>query len=493
MAVFYKNTCCYVALLTMLLSAASPAFAQQGKGISLQELTDAAKKHLPVIAQKQALVNSANAQTRFVRNSFLPSATVMDELAVSTDNSLPGSYLAYGIIPSTSSGVTASNNYQPASGNIGILYSQYDLADFGYKKAAIHNAEAGTNVSKADLAQQQYQLAWQTGQLYFELMKNLYQLEVDRQNVQRYTDIYKVIQAVTLSGIKPGADSSLALAELSKTRILYNQTAGRVQQLQQQLSYLTGFPAADITMDTTGINGKGREELKINEAGNKLSKLQVPPLGPKDSLGSGGGGMDGGMDSSNPLMDYYQQQKQLLLSTETLVKKSYLPRIILMGTAWGRGSSIDYTGDYKGLQTGLGYQRLNYLAGVTLEYDLFNPLHKRDKLAVTHYETIASDAALNQQKQSLLKISNNADAAINTAFKNLQEVPIQINASHDTYNQKVAQYKAGIINLIDLTNASFVLYRAQTDYVQTLSDWFMANLDKAAANGSLDNFIQTVK
>jgi hypothetical protein len=45
---------------------------------------------------------------------------------------------------------------------------------------------------------------------------------------------------------------------------------------------------------------------------------------------------------------------------------------------------------------------------------------------------------------------------------------------------------------VDLTNASFVLYRSQSDYVQTLSDWLLANLDSAASAGNLDLFIQAV-
>jgi outer membrane protein TolC len=166
---------------------------------------------------------------------------------------------------------------------------------------------------------------------------------------------------------------------------------------------------------------------------------------------------------------------------------------MLTGIVWGRGSSIDYNSNYKSLADGLGYQRLNYMAGVTIAYDLLSPLHKRDKLAVSHYQTVAGAEAYNQQKAWLLNVNNSAEVATNTAWQNLQELPVQIKAALDGYSQKTAQYRAGIINLVDFTNASFVLYRAQTDYVQTLSDWFMANLDKAAATGNLNLFIQSVK
>ena len=70
---------------------------------------------------------------------------------------------------------------------------------------------------------------------------------------------------------------------------------------------------------------------------------------------------------------------------------------------------------------------------------------------------------------------------------------IQIQAANDAFNQKTAQYRAGIITVVDLTNASYVLYRSQSEYVQTVSDWLLSNLDKAAANGNLDLFIQSIK
>jgi hypothetical protein len=38
-----------------------------------------------------------------------------------------------------------------------------------------------------------------------------------------------------------------------------------------------------------------------------------------------------------------------------------------------------------------------------------------------------------------------------------------------------------------------VLYSAQTNYAETITDWYNANLDKAASTGNLDQFIQTLK
>ena len=100
---------------------------------------------------------------------------------------------------------------------------------------------------------------------------------------------------------------------------------------------------------------------------------------------------------------------------------------------------------------------------------------------------------MQQQKLALNSSALQAENALQTTKANLQELPVQLQSAQATFAQKTAQYKAGLISLIDLTNASFVLYRSQTDYIETLTDWYLAQLDKAAATGNLTQFIQTIK
>ena len=103
------------------------------------------------------------------------------------------------------------------------------------------------------------------------------------------------------------------------------------------------------------------------------------------------------------------------------------------------------------------------------------------------------DRLLDQEKLYLENASLQAANDIRTSENNLAELPNQVNAATDVLNQKVAQYKAGLINLIDLTNAAFVLYRSKTDYIETQSNWYKARLDQAAAMGKLDEFINNLK
>jgi outer membrane protein TolC len=438
----------------------------QSKKYSLKDYVDSAQRHLPVLLQKQALVEAARAGVTDARHAFLPTSYIGDEVTAGTDNSIPGSYISFGIIPSSSSGVRSSNLYQAAIGNIGFFYNQFELLDFGLKKATIRNAQAYVSLTQADRDREAYLIKWQVAKLYLDILKSQFQLAIDQQNVGRYDTLFTVIRAVTESGIKPGADSSLAKAELSKARTTYNQTLGVIRQQQQQLSYLSGISVEDVAVDTAS------------------TRSWLDALGIHSQAGG----------ASNPLIDFFDREKDLYLQREDLVRKSFLPRVLLNGVGWARGSSIDYTNNYKSsAASGLGYQRFNYLAGLTLEYDLFNIVHRKDKERIARSNALASDYGLQQQQLELQNVGNRADEAMRTAAKNLVEVPIQIGAATAAFNQKTAQYKAGIINVVDLTNATFVLYRSQSDYVQTLSDWLLANLDKYSATGTLDQFIQSIK
>ena len=439
--------------------------AQNRPAYSLLTLVDSAKGHLPLLMQKQALVNSAKAGVTDARNSFLPQITIGDEVSVASANDVEGEFLPVnGIVHPISSSIRAGNNYSAQSDNLASLYAQYDLVNFGLRNAKIGNAIAYADLQQADFDKTWYVLKMQIGKLYFDILKNRYLLNIDQQNINRYQSIYGIIKALTGSGIKAGVDSSLAKAELSKTKVTYNQRLGTIGQMQQQLSFLTGIPVAQLVIDTIGT-----QTIPAAALYSRADSLQ------------------------NPLLAYYNKAHKLYLTNEDVVKKSYLPKVVLGVGSWGRGSSILYNDRYSDLNNGLGLQRFNYVAGIGITYDLMSPFHRKDKLRVSRFQTAAANDDLLQQKLALNNSTAQADVAIATDNKNLTELPLQVQAATDAYQQKTAQYKAGVINLIDLLNASFVLYTAQTDYVETVNDWYNANLNKAASTGNLDLFIQTIK
>ena len=185
---------------------------------------------------------------------------------------------------------------------------------------------------------------------------------------------------------------------------------------------------------------------------------------------------------------------KLYVSNERLISKSYLPKIMLTAASWARGSSIVYDDQYKSIPEGFGYQRFNYLAGISFQYDLFNGLHKKDRLKTFGFEREAVELEFKQQQLNLASAyTTGAEQYRYHGKKSAWNCRCNIRRRVDTYNQKIAQYKAGIITLIDLTNAAFVLDRSLNDYAGTTGNWYLAQLDKAIATGNLAAFIQSIQ
>jgi outer membrane protein TolC len=483
MAVSCKRAAgCLVQIILLMVLACSVS-AQRVTIYTLSDLVDSASRHLPLLLEKQALVQSAQAGIKETRDAFLPQVNAVEELSAGSANDLEGPYLTIpGIIHPIGGGINATSNYQAVTGNMASLYGQYELVNFGLRRAKVASAKAFVGFTQADLEKERYQVKWEIGRIYFAIQKNRNQLAVDSEDMRRYQSMYEVSRALTGSGVNPGVDSSLARAGLSRTRINYNEALGALRRLQLQLAYLTGIEAPEVPVDT--VIGKAED---LVEAGSGGAAAGMRGNGVDAETG------DSAAALSNPLADYFAKQKLQYSAEQELARKSYLPKIILAGGGWARGSSIQYQNDYKSPAEGLGYQRLNYLGGIGITYDLFNGVHKRDRVSVLNGQVAAADYALQQQELSLRNQELQADESIRTARDNLGELPIQLRAANEAYNQKLAQYKAGVINLVDLANASFELFSAQSDYITTINEWYTASLDKAAAAGRLDQFIQTVK
>ena len=450
-------------LSIILVFVAASVFGQQN--YQLSQLVDAAIKYYPGIKQKEALYQASNVSVIDVKHSFLPQVKLSDQVNIGTDNSIAGSVFPLGITPSTSGGVRASNNMQSVLGSAGVVYAEYELYNFGLNKHKLLEAKSIANLQLSDLQRDKYLLSLQVAKLYLSLMQVQFKLQADKQNVNRYDSIFKVIKAITISGLKPGADTSLAKAELSKAQITLNNTQGVLLQLKEQLSLYTGIPANQIVID----NGK-------------FLSFQIPDI--SKSLND---------NVSNPLVEYYKKKRDVFILNDQVIKRTYLPKISLEGSYWARGSSIQYNDLYKSFNTGFDFQRTNYLLGVSVSYNLLNGLYRSDKLRINRYQTQAVDFEVKQQENQMTSALTQSNNALLTTKLNLQEIPIQVKSANDTYLQKIAQYRAGVISLIDLTNASFVLYRSQMDWLESLNDFYNAELDKATAEGSLTDFIKNFK
>ncbi|MDP4252370.1 MAG: TolC family protein [Bacteroidota bacterium] len=448
---------------------ASPGDSLKLNPLSLNKAIELAVKNYPSILARQARVRSSQASIVETRDHRLPSLNLYEQIDGGTSNNLGSAYFSAGIVPSIS-GVSArpENLGTVSSGNVGVAYLQWLLTNFGGFKAEMNEAYSRLKVDSMDVSREQFYIAFVVLQSYLDLIRNYELSLVQWQNLQRADTIRSAIRNYVLSGLRPGVDSSLAAAEYSKARLNFLDISNQFSQSKVQLSLLTALDTSVIQPDLN--NG----ELLL------ASITQVP-------------GTDSSF-SSHPYLNYYRSIYENGLAREQLIRRSYLPRVYVLGAGWIKGSSINTDGSFdKDLSSGLGYTRSNYLAGVGITYDLFNLRREKDRINVQRFETEAALHTYEQQKQSLANANLHASVDLSTALAKFNEIPIQLGAATDAYRQRLTQYNAGLANIIDLTNALDVLNRAQIDMINTRNGVWRAIVQKAYAGNGIYQLLSTLK
>ena len=384
---------------------------------------------------------------------------------IGTSNNVIGPYFGFGIIPSSSGGVHATSVTTALSTNLGIAAFDWEIYNFGAYGAQNKVANSNIVVEQSNFAQSKYQLQAYVIDNYLRLLSLQDYLAIQFRNIQRNEQILRSISSLTKSGVRPGVDTSIANAELSKARLNYIELNDRLKQVQLQLSAISGVPYQKVVADTT--------------TEDQLSGMPVQAFT---------------IDTANhPLINYYQSIYQNSKQREDLVKKQYNPKISLEAAAWGRGSSVDANNNYNSLSTGWGFDRDNYLVGLGISYNLFDLRRRQFKLRTQKTETDYARNKLEEQKTLLAASANQANAEMETARQRLIEIPKQLKAANDSYRQQLSLYKNGLSNIIDLDAALNILYRAETDYAQAKYDYNNALFGQAVSQNQVNTILNLLK
>ena len=435
----------------LLLLSTIAVRAQQR--VTLKYLLNKVDQKAPELIADSAVIVTRQAQAMETRNNWLPNLKLNYQTDIGTNNNTAGPYFGFGIIPSNSRGVRAESNTSAVLTNLGIVALDWEIYNFGAYAAQNKVANSDIAVEQNLFQQSKYKLQAYTIGDYLQLMRLQDYLTIQSRNIERNQQIRRSIQSLAKSGIRPGVDTSIAEAELSKARLTYIELDNQLKQTQLQLAAISGLPYQSIVPDTLA-------ETRL------ISQTNIPQLMVADT-------------ANHPIINYYRSIVQNSQQKEELVKKQYNPKILLEAAAWGRGSSIDGNDHFNDLSSGFGFDRNNYLVGVGVSYNLFDLRRKQLKLRTQKTATDYAIKKLDEQKSLLALGVSQADIELNTAKQRLVEIPNQLRAANAGYRQKLSLYKNGLTDIIELNAALNILYRAETDYAQARFIYTSALFQKA--------------
>lgn len=447
----------FLLLISMVTNAQQP--------VTLKQLLMQVDKNAPTLITDSSAIKIRQAQAVEIRNYWLPNLRLNYQADIGTNNNVAGPYFGFGIIPSDSRGVRNASNTTAVSANVGVAALDWEIYNFGAYGAQNRVARSNIQVEQNNFAQSKYGLEAYTINNYLVLLSLQNYVGIQLRNIQRNQQILRSISSLAKSGVRPGVDTSIANAELSKARLNYIELNNQLQQVQLRLSAISGLPYQSIVADTLAE-----------------SQLINAPFGGLNTDTTG-----------HPIINYYQSLYQNSKEQENLVKKQFNPKVMLEGAAWGRGSSVDANDHFNSLSTGWGFQRDNYLVGVGISYNLFDLRRRQLKLRTQKTETDYFHNKLEEQKILLAANANQANAEMQTALQRLKEIPNQLKAAGDGYRQKLSLYKSGLTDIIELDAALNILYRAETDYAQAKYAYTNALFNQAITDNKVDAILNLLK
>ncbi|MDR6195683.1 TolC family protein [Siphonobacter sp. SORGH_AS_0500] len=441
-----KTNTFLIAMLMAVLPSLSEAQNTQ-QGWTLKQCLEYGLKNFGGVRLAQYKVETANQQAREAISQYLPQVTGTGTF---TDNIK----LQRSVIPAGTFG-----NPEPLTVAFGQKYQNTVSAQATqtiYDKTLILGIKANEpNQKLAELNTRQTQ-----EDVIYNITKNYYQVFVSQQQIALLKDNMTRTEQV-LGVLKLQRDNGVIQpVDYTNTEVSYNNTRSQLVLAENSL------------------------ELAINQLKYQMGLSQDQPLMLTDSsiLKQLPKAQKQEFDPRN-LVSFQQGERNLDLQRIQMArtKAGYLPTL----TANASYGTLSFSNQFGGaFQNFLGFGTV----GLRLNLPIFDGF-KRDAQYQQNRLTVMTQEEQQRLNTEAYKLQyNNAESQLIRARTNTENDDRTVKLAQQVYEITTLQYKQGVKNLTDLLNADKSYREAQSNYINSLINYYQAQLNLEQSQGTLLNF-----
>ena len=427
---------------------------------SLRTFLDTAASRFPLLKARQYELQAAALQTNAVSRQFSPELDAMYQANFSTYNNITGMNYPQLLLP-ISGPPSADNNFSGVFGSAASVLFRWQAVTFGKKDAFLREANSGTALVSARQQEDLLALQMKTGHAYLEALAAEALSSTFAHNVRRTENDYVAIQSLARNGLRPGVDTALMAAEISKAKIGYMQS---VQLRDQSLELL-------------------KQLLQIDQL-PVLSDTQLLYRGPRIP--------DMTDTTVHPLLSFYDAAIKSHEARKEALEKSAAPSLGLWGTTYARGSGIDDLGNVKAFE-GLGFQRFNYGAGAQLSIPILQRSRLKPQIEQQEWLMKSKDAERQEASLQLQVSRNRAKIRLEQALLVTEENTKLVKHADYAWQAMRSRYETGLATITELLQAQYSLLKAETDSRISMVEAWKAALDYSGAMGSMQGFLNQIR
>jgi outer membrane protein TolC len=431
------------------------------KPLTLEEAVDFALKNYPAVRASLERVKAAQAGVGLARTSYLPRADMVWQTNRATDNNITGLVLPQSIIAPISGPVPMETSNRSAWGSAAGLLFSWEPFDFGYRGAKVGAARAARDQATAEVSLTRLDVAVATVNAYLTVLAAQRTVHAAEADVQRRETFDKAVRVLVDNQLRAGADASRADAELSRARVNLARAQQQEEISRAALGDILGMPDTSVEVQESLL-------------------LVAPPEGSPAST----------RITSNPIVEVQHARVEEAQAQVHILDRSYYPKFYFQSSVYGRGSGWDPAGNFEGGTAGLGPDRSNWAAGLTVTFPVFDIFAIRSRKAVESANERAEKARYDQDLQDLTGQLRKAQAALKGARQVAENTPVELDAARTTETQERSRYQAGLATLVEVADAQSLLVQAETDDALARVAVWQNLAAVAASQGDLQPFLQ---
>ena len=362
----------------------------------------------------------------------------------------------------TSMGGTATTLITPANevsivrgGGLTVSLSQ-TLFDTGQREAANTEARRAVDAAEESTRNTRQTIILTVTQDYYQLLLSRDLVKVAQAQVARFQQTVDVTQAQIDAGTTAAKDIYQARSDLANAQVTLLNNQNAVQTASAALK------------NAIGINLNGI--------------LQVAPLTPGDTLPpvpapSQALSLDAALAEAFAARPDVRQQQAVVQSDAAALR--------LARSQAGLSLKGDYVLNYQA-SNDVGARGINSQFLVTSSYPLFDAGLARGAVRIAQ---AARDAALDQLELVRQQVRLDVEQAYSTRQTNLEAASLAqaaVRAAQVNYDAVIASRREGIGTVLDITTAQATLTQAQSQYVQAVYNFYIADAQLQRAVGRND-------
>lgn len=453
------------AFIALFLLGVTLNQGQAQEVLTIQDAVQLSLDNYGAIRAKEFYAESSSMLADKAKRDYLPNLTLSAQQDYGTVNGIISPLWGFGGYGVASSGLPRSEqNWDAAFGASYVANVNWEVFSFGRAKSSIQTAEAVVDQDQKDLTQEIFQHQIKVSSAYLDGVA-AHKLTVSFQkNMERAATFQQIVKVKARNGLIAGVDSSQADAEYSNAKIAYLKSLDRELEAENVLMNLLGVIDQEYILDT-------------------LFLAKIPHEFTEDTS-----------IFNHPILEWYRAKVNLNEQQTAYFRTFNYPSIALIGIVQTRASgfgptyNVDNTDFSHSYWDGINPTRSNYLLGIGLTWNLSQILRTSKQV---QSQKFISEALLEEYRQADQRIrlqGDLSDKKLQNALESVKEAPIQVTAASQAYQRQLALYENGLTDLVNVTQAFYLLIRAETDEAIATNNVWQALLFKAAAAGDFSLF-----